>query len=167
MPSPSDLRTGLALLGVMPAHLDAIHAAPTLQAATDRLAALRADVAPKYKARVKELHPDVTGDDPKRTAQFRAVQDAKDWLDGLTLEAVRPMAHEPAPPRATTDPLYGRSPVEGLAAALKGGLRRGGLRARDLFSGTGTRHTIVLDGLDDPDADLLDLDDDLEGELKK
>lgn len=95
MPLDPD-RARAALQDLIPdvlARLEDVQRGPTLEDAKRKLRTLQLEVAKAWRTKARELHPDLHGDDPEKTARFKSYAEVIDWFKKVEL---RPM---PPPPR--------------------------------------------------------------------
>lgn len=94
IPSLAAVQDLLRLLDVHPAEIESLYRLPHVEASRV-LEGLKDRVRRNWRKVAFELHPDRTGNDSEKTAQFRALLVLKDKFEQMSLPAPRPARPEP------------------------------------------------------------------------
>lgn len=84
------LQAALPYFGVTQEEIRAVQGAPTFEAAVAQLAELKARVKKNYKQAVRQLHPDVTGNDEAKAEIFRTLTEMVDSFEKLEVRRPQP-----------------------------------------------------------------------------
>jgi hypothetical protein len=83
--TPADVRQAFADLGVYPQDITALRTMP-FQAASARLAELKAVAKKNFRTKALELHPDLTGNDPIKAQRFVFLKKVFEDLNEIALD---------------------------------------------------------------------------------
>lgn len=86
----AQLQAALPYFGVSQEEIRAVQTKPSFEAAVQALADLKARVKKNYKRAVRELHPDVTGNDAAKTEIFRTLTEMVDGFEKLEVRRPPP-----------------------------------------------------------------------------
>lgn len=90
-PTEQQLQATLPLLGVQPADLHTVRAAPSQQEMDTRLADLKTRAKKAYREIARIYHPDTNGGDETKTEVFKLFPTVMAWLENLRFQWQPPM----------------------------------------------------------------------------
>ena len=91
MQIPEDqLKWCLARLGVTPGDFENARRLPSLAQAEEALSHIKTTAKRQYRQASRELHPDLNGNDPEKTEQFKVLTHVMEQIEKLKIQPPQP-----------------------------------------------------------------------------